>query len=108
MHYRSPLTLFKFFIVVFCLFTGFVSRSQTNTPRTVRIDNNCGGFLEYLPANYSTDLSKKYPTIIYIHGGASFGNGSTAALALLPKVEGVPLYISKNQFPTSLVTPYGD
>lgn len=108
MYYRSTLNLLRLFVLVLYLFTCLVGRSQTNTPRTVKIDNNCGGYLEYLPAGYNTDLTKKYPTIIYIHGGASFGSGTTASLTLLPKVEGVPYYISKNLFPSSLVTPYGD
>jgi phage tail protein X len=108
MHSRSSLNLVKNFLPLFCLLAGLNASAQTNTPRTVTINNNCGGFLEYLPASYSTDVSKKYPTIIYIHGGASFGSGSASNLANLSKVEGVPLYISKGTFPTSIVTPYGD
>lgn len=84
------------------------ARSQTNTPITVKIDNNCGGYMEYLPAGYAASTTKKYPTIVYIHGLASFGNGSTASLLSMAKVEGVPLYTTNGQFPTSIVTPYGD
>jgi len=64
--------------------------------------------MEYLPADYPTATSKKYPTIIYIHGGASYGSGSASNLANLAKVEGIPLYIDKGWFPSSIVTPYGD
>ncbi|HEY8970798.1 MAG TPA: hypothetical protein VIM64_16940, partial [Puia sp.] len=90
------------------LFIAQTATPQTNTPRTVSINNNCGGFMEYLPADYPTAATKKYPTIIYIHGGASFGSGSTASLTAMANVEGVPLYIAKGWFPTSIVTPYGD
>ncbi|HVV05734.1 MAG TPA: PKD domain-containing protein, partial [Puia sp.] len=108
MFYRYPFSLIKVLIASFILFAGFTARSQTNTPRTVSINSNCGGYMEYLPADYPTATSKKYPTIIYIHGGASFGSGSASNLANLAKVEGIPLYIAKGWFPTSIVTPYGD
>ncbi|HVU53729.1 MAG TPA: PKD domain-containing protein, partial [Puia sp.] len=108
MFYKPPFNLIKVLVAFFFLFAGFTARSQTNTPRTVSINNNCGGFMEYLPAGYSTATTKKYPTIIYIHGGASFGSGSASNLANLAKVEGIPLYIAKGWFPTSIVTPYGD
>ena len=87
---------------------GLTAISQTFTPITVNINANCGGYMEYLPAGYTTNTTKKYPTIVYIHGGASFGSGSTASLLTLQNVEGVPLYIANGQFPKSIVTPYGD
>lgn len=102
------MNLVKLLVAFFCLFLAGTAASQTNTPRTVSVNGNCGGYMEYLPADYPTATSKKYPTIIYIHGGASFGNGSTASLLAMANVEGVPLYIAKGQFPTSIVTPYGD
>jgi len=108
MHSSTPPNLVKFLLVSFCLLMGFLANSQTNTPRTVSIDNNCGGYLEYLPAGYSANPTKKYPTLIYIHGGASFGNGTAAGLALLTEYEGVPYYINQGTFPSSIVTPYGD
>ena len=108
MHYRTPLNLPRFFLGAFCLLMSLVASSQTETPRTVTIDNNCGGYLEYLPASYSANPTKKYPTLIYIHGGSSFGSGTAAALAIMPTVEGVPYYIAQGTFPSSIVTPYGD
>ena len=105
MHYRPAFQVVKLLVA---LLISFTAQSQTNTPRTVSINSNCGGYMEYLPADYPTATSKKYPTIIYIHGGASFGGGTTASLTAMDTVEGIPLYIAKGWFPTSIVTPYGD
>ncbi|HEY4208119.1 MAG TPA: hypothetical protein VGM31_14945, partial [Puia sp.] len=105
---RPTLDLVRSLLACLFLFVGIVARPQTNTPRTVKINGNCGGFMEYLPADYNTSGGKTYPTIVYIHGGASFGGGTAASLANLAKVEGIPLYIAKGWFPTSIVTPYGD
>lgn len=108
MYHRPPINLIKLLVVFFYLFIAQTATSQTNTPRTVSITGNCGGYMEYLPADYPTATTKKYPTIIYIHGGASFGAGTSASLIAMDTVEGIPLYIAKGQFPTSIVTPYGD
>lgn len=45
------------------------------------------GFLEYLPASYNlpANSTKKYPVILYFHGGGSKGDGSAAQLCRLFK-----------------------
>jgi poly(3-hydroxybutyrate) depolymerase len=108
MYYKPPCNLIRLLVAFFSLLMASDVQSQTNTPRSVSINSNCKGYMEYLPADYPTATTKKYPTIIYIHGGASFGAGTTASLTAMDTVEGVPLYIAKKQFPASIVTPYGD
>lgn len=51
------------------------------------------GLLEYLPTSYSNpaNANKKYPVIVYFHGGASMGNGSAAQLCRIFKDRGLDL-----------------
>jgi hypothetical protein len=38
------------------------------------------GYLEYLPADYHTNTDKKYPLLIFLHGGGQSGNGTPESL----------------------------
>lgn len=51
------------------------------------------GLLEYLPTSYSlpANSTKKYPVIIYFHGGASIGDGSAMQLCRIFKDRGLDL-----------------
>ncbi|MBO9571053.1 MAG: hypothetical protein J7497_02420, partial [Chitinophagaceae bacterium] len=51
------------------------------------------GLMQYLPASYNlpANATKKYPVIIYFHGGASIGDGSFAQLCRLFKDRGTDL-----------------
>lgn len=49
------------------------------------------GFLEYKPTNYSTDLSTKYPLIIFLHGIGERGDGTTQIQNVA--ANGIPKYI---------------
>src|SRR5687768_1572940 len=64
-----------------------------NTPKTIAINSNVSGFYETLPARYSL-TTKKYPLIIFLHGGGELGSG----LARLTCC-GIPYYTSKKTFP---------
>jgi hypothetical protein len=107
MQRRFILSVGKFFLAFYCFFMVSPAKSQTHTPITVSINSNCGGYYEYLPIHYGTNTSQKYPLIIYIHGGASFGNGSASSLAILLQYEGIPYYIDKKLLPTTFNTPSG-
>jgi predicted esterase len=56
-------------------------------------NGNFKGLLEYLPASYNApgNEAKKYPVIIYFHGGASIGTGTSAHLCRLFKDRGSDL-----------------
>ena len=51
------------------------------------------GFLEYKPTNYSTDLTYKYPVIIFLHGIGERGNGTTQIWSVANG--GIPRYIQQ-------------
>ena len=73
--------------------------SQVQTPRSVTINSDCGGFYEYLPAGYNT-VGKTFPLLIFIHGIGEKGNGSTADLVKLLR-HGPPKLIKNGTFPVS-------
>lgn len=56
---------------------------QTLTPIQHSIHSNIGGYYESLPADYTTDTTKKFPLLIYMHSVSARGNGS---LAQLPRI----------------------
>lgn len=93
--YSRYLAAFLFFC-----FSGPLLHAQTHTPRTVSINAACGGYYEYLPANYNS-TSGKYPLLIYISGGnGAFGNGTASSMAIILN-QGVPRVINQNLLPTS-------
>ena len=94
-------------LLILVFFCSQSANGQTFLPRTVNIIPKCQGYYEYLPVNYSSNTNK-YPLILYLHGGASFGNGTTAQLASLLNYEGVPYYINKGLFPKTFTTPTGE
>lgn len=51
------------------------------------------GFYEYTPTDYSVDLQKKYPVIIFFHGIGERGNGTTELLRV--KKNAIPKYIDR-------------
>ncbi|MBK7289824.1 MAG: PKD domain-containing protein [Chitinophagaceae bacterium] len=85
------------------LFLSNFGNSQTHTKKTVSIPNGrCNGYWEYLPINYNSNTTAKYPLIIYIHGAGSYGNGSSSALDLVAR-EGVTRIINLNLFPSTFI-----
>ncbi|MEX6688233.1 PKD domain-containing protein [Danxiaibacter flavus] len=93
----SMRTLFAMAIFLLSLANLNKADAQTNTPRTVSISSNIGGYWEYLPADYATS-GKKYPVLFFFHGVGEQGDGSTSALQLVLK-NGPPKLINNGTFP---------
>jgi hypothetical protein len=89
--------------------------SQTWEKRaSVNLNENCGGYWEYLPAGYNLpeNANKKYPTIIFLNGASEAGSGSLTDLDKMVKVDpwitdptgtylGIPGLIDRNLFPAT-------
>jgi dienelactone hydrolase len=65
----------------------------TNTPKSIAINSNVSGFYETLPARYSL-TTKKYPLIIFLHGGGELGTGLSRLTCC-----GISYYTAKKTFP---------
>lgn len=63
------------------------------------LSDNIGGLYEAFPPGYDSFPSKKYPLLIYLHGGGERGDGNTE----LPRLSynGVSRLINRGKFPTS-------
>jgi predicted peptidase len=66
------------------------------TPVSVDVNSNLGGFYKALPARYDS-TTKKYPLLIFIHGLGELGNGTTDLKKAL--YNGVPKLINDKKFP---------
>lgn len=64
-----------------------------NTPKSIAINSNVSGYYETLPARYSL-TTKKYPLIIFIHGGGELGTGLSRLTCC-----GIPYYTARGLFP---------
>ena len=64
-----------------------------NTPKTIAINSNVSGFYETLPARYSL-TTKKYPLILFIHGGGELGTGLSRLTCC-----GIPYLTARKLFP---------
>jgi dienelactone hydrolase len=71
----------------------------SQTPVVTSLGNNIGGLYESLPPGYDSLPGKKYPLLIFLHGGGERGDGSTQ----LPRLnaQSIPKMISQNRFPAS-------
>ncbi|MFL5789597.1 MAG: PKD domain-containing protein, partial [Flavisolibacter sp.] len=105
MNQKAYAFLRKMLIGIFCIFCVFVTIAQTNVPKTAAISSVCGGYYEYLPANYSSG-TKNIPIIIYIPSAASYGTGSAADLSKI-LTEG-PFYFINNKLLPSSFTVNGE
>lgn len=88
-----------------CLAVSFFAiplavQAQVHTPRVISINNNCGGYYEYLPEGYQSS-GTPYPLIVYLHGQGHLGNGSSDLPLLLEA--GIPKVINDGAFPRSFV-----
>ncbi|HEU4412394.1 MAG TPA: hypothetical protein VFS43_44540 [Polyangiaceae bacterium] len=72
-----------------------VAKSMPNGSGTI-------GYLEHLPSDYATSGTKRYPTMIFLHGIGERGDGSPAALEKL-KVHGPPEHIKNGHTMTFTV-----
>ncbi len=76
-----------------------LAQTQRLVPVTARIHDQIGGYYESLPADYTTNTSKKYPLLISLHGIGEVGDGSSQ----LPKLlnNSLPRLINSGGFPSS-------
>ena len=84
-----------------CLFL-FIEKaeSQVQTARqNVSMTSSTNGFYEYLPQGYDPQTTEKYPLLIFIHGLAELGNGTTQLSGVL--TNGTPKQINDGIFPVS-------
>lgn len=69
------------------------------------------GMLKHLPAGYATDLNKKYPVIIFLHGYGAMGDGSANQLCriLNDDIKQTPAHkIQEGKFPATVIGPGGE
>src|ERR1051326_3628023 len=89
-------------LMVLCLMQplfNVVGNSQTLTVKAnTYIDDNSNGYIEYLPAGYTT--SKNYPLIMAYHGSGEMGDGSATSLTSVLN-NGLPGIIENGKFPSS-------
>ncbi len=69
------------------------------TPVSIAIDSNIGGYLEALPASYAQHPEKRYPLIIYLHGVGELGNGTTDLHNVAANA--IPKLIANEVFPAN-------
>ena len=69
------------------------------TAKPKQIAPNCGGYYEWLPANYTT--SKKYPLLLFFHGLGNLGNGTTELDSITQ--HGLPFNIKNWGFPYQMI-----
>lgn len=91
------------FFVSFCfLSVNNVAAQYQTTVKAVTKDINplIKGYQESLPVDYSSNPSKKYPLLIFIHGKAECGDGSAAQLPRVLNV-GLGYNLRAGRFPSS-------
>jgi predicted esterase len=120
------------FLFALCVMTANIARAQdncTNPPAypdfpgnmkqkkvanvTIPGTTQIKGYIENLPNDYSTNPTKKYPVLIFIHGINETGDGSVASLCRLvsspwwwtPSV--LPEFTGGPGFPTSVTDQNG-
>lgn len=64
------------------------------------VNDRIGGFYQALPSLYHQS-NKRYPLLLFIHGGGQFGNGSYDLPLLLN--EGIPQLLDEKRFPPDFV-----
>lgn len=69
-------------------------------PVIQKVNDLIGGYYQALPARYN-ESNKKYPLLLFIHGGGQFGNGSYDLPLLLN--EGIPQLLDEQKFPADFV-----
>ncbi|MEX6688933.1 T9SS type A sorting domain-containing protein [Danxiaibacter flavus] len=94
---HNPVHARQAWIFILCLIPGIASFSQTHKPISTVITPNLWGYYEHLPQGYSTSV-KKYPLLVFFHGKAERGNGTTEDLKRI-LLYGPPKLINEGLFP---------
>ena len=77
----------------------FAQYQKTQKAVTAKIDSYVNGYYESLPVDYTSNTTKKYPLLIFVHGVGELGNG-TSQLSLVLK-NGPPKLLNEGKFPSS-------
>ena len=72
------------------------------TPITYNVDANIGGYLEALPAHYTSHPKLRFPVIIFLHGQGELGNGSQSSLPIVAD-NSIPHLIATQTFPANFL-----
>jgi gliding motility-associated-like protein len=80
-----------FAAIIVSIFTLSVA-IQSNAQQTARMTSGGTGYLEKLPPDYSTNPTKKYPLLFFLHGAGETGSGSPTDLEKV-KLHGPPYLI---------------
>ena len=69
---------------------NFPNMKQVKVTQNIGSTGYFNGYMKYVPSSYTApaNATKKYPVIIYFHGGASRGNGTSTQLCRLFKDRG--------------------
>lgn len=81
----------KIFLIAIYV-VAFIAFSKCNAQQTARITDFGRGYLEYLPATYTTSTDS-FPVLIFLHGWGERGTGSPADLEKVKK-HGPPKHIN--------------
>jgi pimeloyl-ACP methyl ester carboxylesterase len=68
--------------------------------RPVSIVYDSKAYWEYLPVGYNSNVSSKYPLMVYIHGAGDYGYGTPTDMKLILR-SGPPRVMSLGEFPDS-------
>jgi len=89
-------------IIALFIFSPQIAWAQyqkTQKAVTANIGSNIGGYYESLPTDYSSNPSKKYPLLIFLHGVGELGNGTTQISLVLKNA--IPKLLNAGTFPAS-------
>src|SRR5688500_12037090 len=99
-----PYAVYRAVVVLLTMFLHLIVHAQapTHTGKFDFIDGNINGFWQYLPRDYQSDVNRKYPLLIFLHGSGE--SGSTPEQATLNKllVNGIPKLIHNGGFPETV------
>jgi len=101
-HYAPKQLRIFFRILIISAFINWKAQAQypPQTPITTDINYAIHGYYEWLPMDYSSQSTQKYPLLIFLHGIGEIGNGSQRSLPQV-LVNGPPKLINQKTFPTS-------
>lgn len=90
-------------VVLLCHNVNAQTQTITAMANRTEFGIGIGGFYESLPVDYSTNVNRKYPLLIALHGSGERGSGSTADLpdVLTTSSMMIPKLINTGNFPDS-------
>ncbi len=93
-------TRIKQFIIAILISSQVNSQVQVARENVI-VSSQIHGFWEYLPADYNSNPTKKYPLLIEWHGVGETGNGALPALENV-RIHGVARVVKAGIFPQSV------